>query len=53
MKKVYISSPYTQGDTAVNVKFQIDIADELIELGVPSFCAVVFSLSTYGASSTL
>ena len=33
MKKVYIASPYTLGDVAQNVRFQIDIADILIEDG--------------------
>lgn len=33
MIKVYIASPYTLGDIAVNVKFQMDIADVLIEFG--------------------
>ena len=30
MKKVYIASPYTLGDVAVNVKLQIDTADTLM-----------------------
>lgn len=30
MIKVYIASPYTLGDIAVNVKNQMDIADQLI-----------------------
>jgi len=30
--KVYIASPYTQGDVAVNVKRQIDCADKLMDL---------------------
>jgi hypothetical protein len=33
MKKVYIASPYTLGDVAVNVKVQMDCANELIGLG--------------------
>jgi hypothetical protein len=35
MKKivVFISSPYTIGDTAVNVKRQMDCANNLIEMG--------------------
>ena len=37
MKKVYIASPYTKGDIAVNVKFQIDIADKLMDLGFSPF----------------
>lgn len=32
-KKIYIASPYTIGDVAVNVKRQIDAANELIALG--------------------
>jgi hypothetical protein len=33
VKKVYIASPYTLGDVAVNVKTQMDCADNLIGLG--------------------
>ena len=35
--KVYIASPYTIGDIAVNVKRQMDVADELINLGFAPF----------------
>src|SRR6056297_3218373 len=38
MEKIYIASPYTKGDTALNVKAQIDVADELIDLGFAPFC---------------
>ena len=38
MIKVYIASPYTKGDVAVNVKVQIDMVDELMNLGVAPFC---------------
>ena len=31
--KVYIASPYTLGDVAVNVKVQLDCVDELMTLG--------------------
>ena len=31
--KVYIASPYTKGDVAVNVKRQLDCTDELMTLG--------------------
>ena len=31
--KVYIASPYTLGDVAVNVRNQIDAANELLALG--------------------
>lgn len=31
--KVYIASPYTLGDVAVNVKVQLDAVDELMNLG--------------------
>jgi len=37
MKKVYIASPYTIGDVAVNVKVQMDVADKLIGLGFVPF----------------
>lgn len=37
MKKVYIASPYTLGDVAVNVKAQMDCADALIERGYAPF----------------
>lgn len=33
MIKVYIASPYTKGDIAVNVKAQIDVVDVLMDLG--------------------
>lgn len=42
LTKVYIASPYTIGDTAVNVRRQIKVADQLITLGfvpfVPLLC---------------
>lgn len=42
MKSVYIASSYTLGDVAVNVRKQIAIADELIDLNfapyVPLLC---------------
>lgn len=37
MKTCYIASPYTKGDVAVNVKAQIDAADELMTLGIAPF----------------
>lgn len=37
MTKVYIASPYTLGDVAANVKFQIDVADELMNFGFAPF----------------
>lgn len=37
MKKIYIASPYTIGDVAVNVKRQIDTASELIDKGFAPF----------------
>lgn len=37
MKKIYIASPYTRGDVAVNVRRQIDCADELMNLGFTPF----------------
>lgn len=35
--KVYIASPYTKGDVAVNVKTQLDCVDELMNLGYAPF----------------
>jgi hypothetical protein len=37
MIKVYIASAYTKGDVAVNVKNQLDIANQLIEAGFAPF----------------
>lgn len=37
MIAVYIASPYTKGDVAVNVKRQLDCANELINLGFLPF----------------
>lgn len=37
MIKVYIASPYTKGDVAVNVKLQLDTFDELANLGFLPF----------------
>ena len=35
--KVYIASPYTLGDVAVNVKAQIDMVDKLMDEGFAPF----------------
>ena len=37
MIRVYIESPYTIGDTAINVKFQMDVADKLMNEGYAPF----------------
>jgi len=37
MIKVYIASPYTLGDVALNVKRQMDVAEELMNLGFAPF----------------
>lgn len=37
IKRVYIASPYTLGDVAVNVKVQMDMADELMNHGFAPF----------------
>ena len=37
MKKIYIASPYTLGDVALNVKKQMDIADLLMTEGYAPF----------------
>lgn len=38
MKRIYIASPYTNGDVAVNVRAQLKAADELMNMG---FCPIV------------
>lgn len=40
--RVYIASAYTNGDSAVNVRFQMDMADKLIELGFIPFTPLYF-----------
>lgn len=40
--KVYIASPYTIGDVAVNVRRQMDAVDELIEYGLLPFCPLYY-----------
>lgn len=42
MIKIYIASPYRLGDTAVNVKRQMDIADKLIENGFNPFIPLLY-----------
>lgn len=37
MIKIYIASPYTLGDVAVNVKAQLDTASQLIDAGFAPF----------------
>jgi len=39
--KVYIASPYTFGDPAVNVRRQMDYADKLIDLGFYPFAPLM------------
>ena len=40
--KVYLASPYTLGDVAVNVKNQMDVADTLMTLGFIPFVPLYF-----------
>jgi Domain of unknown function (DUF4406) len=35
--RVYIASPYTKGDVAINVKVQLDATDALMSLGYAPF----------------
>jgi hypothetical protein len=42
MRKVYIASPYTKGDVAVNVKLQMDTFDELVDFGYVPFCPLYY-----------
>lgn len=44
MKRIYIASPYTIGNASVNVRRQIDAANELIDAG---FCPFVPLLSHF------
>ena len=37
MKKIFISSPYTIGDTGENVRAQLQAANELMDLGFTPF----------------
>jgi len=39
--KVYIASPYTVGDTAVNVKRQLDLAGLFLDIGLIPFAPLV------------
>lgn len=41
MLKVYIASPYTKGDIAVNVKAQLDAAHELMNKGYAPFAPLL------------
>jgi hypothetical protein len=41
MVKVFISSPYTIGDVAVNVKNSLDMADKLITLGFAPYAPLL------------
>jgi hypothetical protein len=41
MIKVFISSPYTLGDVAVNVKNSLDIADQLMTLGFAPYAPLL------------
>ena len=41
MIKVYIASPYTKGDVAVNVKKQLDCADRLMNLGFAPYAPLM------------
>jgi hypothetical protein len=40
--KVYVASPYTLGDPAVNVRFQMEISDKLIDLGFIPFTPLYY-----------
>lgn len=40
--KVFISSPYSSGDVAVNVKAQLDCADTLMNHGLVPFTPLLF-----------
>ena len=41
MIRVYIASPYTIGDQATNVRNSLEVADELIKLGLSPYCPLL------------
>ena len=41
MKRVYIASPYSKGDQAINVRRQIDCADALMALGFTPYAPLL------------
>ena len=41
MKKIYIASPYTIGDTAVNVHTSLEAADAVIRMGAAPFAPLL------------
>jgi hypothetical protein len=41
MKFIYIASPYTLGDVAVNVKVSMDATNQLIDKGFYPFCPLL------------
>jgi hypothetical protein len=42
MKFVYVASPYTKGDVAVNVRINIEAADELARAGLIPFVPLLY-----------
>ena len=40
--RVYIASPYTLGDVGMNVRFQLDITNQLIDLGFIPFTPLYY-----------
>lgn len=41
--KVYIASPYTKGDVAINVRKSIDAFNQLLDLGLAPFSPIAMS----------
>lgn len=41
MKKVYLASPYTQGNTSINVRRSMDAANQLMDLGFAPYCPLL------------
>ena len=39
MIKIFVSGPYTLGDTAINVKNAMDLTNKLIDMGFAPYCA--------------
>jgi len=42
MMRVFISSPYSVGDVQANVQVQIDVLDQLLDLGYSPFVPLLF-----------
>jgi len=44
---VYIASPYTNGDSFMNVRCQIEVADEIVEIGAVPFWPLALAIHNF------